>query len=163
MKHLVMKKYREQFIILLTVVFILFWLYASGSKLYDFNAFKSEMNNQIFSRHISNILAFILPAIEIIIALLLVYSTTRLLGMILSFFLMMGFTIYVGLALLHVYDKMPCNCAGLLGQNASWGSNLMLNLFITAVAAIGLMITLKERERRTKGMRTTVSHAPLPA
>lgn len=157
-----MKKYREQFITLLTVGFILFWLYVAGLKLYDFNAFKDEMNSQIFSRQITGILIYTLPAVEIIIALSLVYATTRLLGMILSFSLIMGFTVYVGLALLNVYDKMPCNCAGLLG-NSTWGANFILNLFITAVAALGLIITLRDKERRTKGMRTTVSHAPLPA
>lgn len=158
-----MKKYKEQIIVILTVAFILFWLFAAGSQLHDFDKFKGEMNNQMFSNYISNVLAYAIPAIEILIAGLLVYSSTRLFGMIVSLGLMMAFTAYVGLALLDVYSRMPCNCAGLLGQNSSWEANFIFNLVITAVAAIGLIITLKDKERRTKGMRTIVSHAPLTA
>lgn len=158
-----MEKHREQFIILLTVVFILFWLYASGSKFYDFTAFKGEMNNQVFSRSISNVLVYTIPTSEIVIAGLLVYSSTRLAGMILSFSLMLTFTSYIGLALLNVYSRMPCNCAGLLGQNSTWEANLILNLFITAVSAIGLIITFKDKERRKKGMRNVLLHASLKA
>ncbi|SMD08491.1 MauE/DoxX family redox-associated membrane protein [Pedobacter nyackensis] len=134
-------------IILLSVVFILFWLFSAGSKLYDFNTFKGEMNNQVFSASISNALAYTLPAVEITIAALLVYSTTRFTGMILSCSMMLIYTTYVGLALLDVYNRIPCNCAGLLG---SWEANLILNLFVTAVAATGLILNLKFKERRAK-------------
>lgn len=158
-----MKKYKDQIIVTLTVIFILFWLFAAGSQLYDFNKFKGKMNNQVFSGIISNVLAYAMPTLEIIIAGLFVYASTRLLAVLLSFSLMLAFTTYVGLALLNVYSRMPCNCAGLLGQSSSWEANFILNLFITAVAAIGLIITLKERERRKKCMRTIVSHAPLTA
>ncbi len=145
------------------MLLIFFWLFAAGSQLSDFAAFKGEMNNQVFSNNISKVLAYTVPALEIAIAGLLVYSSTRLTGMILSVLTILSFTVYVGLALANVYSRMPCNCAGLLGQNSSWEANFIFNLFVTAVAVIGLIITLKDRERRTKGMRTIVSHAPLTA
>jgi putative oxidoreductase len=137
----------ELCVVILTVLLILFWLYAAGTKLYDFNTFKGEMNNQVFSRRISNALAYTLPAVEIMIAALLVNSTTRLTGMILSCSMILVYTTYVGLALLDVYNRMPCNCAGLL---SSWEANLILNLLVTAVAAAGLILNLKFKERRAK-------------
>ncbi|NQX38763.1 hypothetical protein SAMN05421820_101796 [Pedobacter steynii] len=141
-------KKREAYLMILYTVFILFWLYSAGSKLYDFDTFKQEMHSQVFPNGISNLLSYAIPAFEIMIAGLLVYSTTRLLGMTLSFLLMLMFTAYVGLALLDAYRFMPCNCIGLLGQHASWGANFILNLFIVIVAAIGLILTFKHRERR---------------
>jgi hypothetical protein len=140
----------EIFLIILSVVFILFWLYSAGFKLYDFDTFKREMHHQVFPNGISNLLSYAIPALEIMIATLLVYSATRLLGMTLSFLLMLMFTTYVGLALLDAYRFMPCNCIGLLGENASWGANFILNLFIAIVAAVGLILTFKHRERRRK-------------
>lgn len=141
---------REVYLMILCAAFILFWLYSAGFKLYDFDTFKQEMHSQVFPSGISNLLSYAIPAFEIMIAALLVYSATRLLGMTLSFLLMLMFTTYVGLALLDVYRFMPCNCIGLLGENAGWGANFILNLFIAIVAAVGLILTFKHRERRKK-------------
>ncbi len=153
----------EFFIAIITVVLILFWLYAAGTQISDFNKFKGEMNNQVFSGVISNVLAYLIPVLEITIAGLLVYSFTRLWGMIFSFSLLLVFSTYVGLALLNVFSRMPCTCAGLLGGSSTWEWNLTLNLIVTAVAAAGLILNLKWRRKEGKGMDAIVSHAPLPA
>lgn len=134
----------------LSIVFYVDSIESAGFKLYDFDTFKQEMHRQVFPNDISNLLSYVIPAFEITIATLLVYSPTRLLGMTFSFLLMLMFTTYVGLALLDAYRFMPCNCISLLGQNASWGANFILNLFIAIVAAIGLILTFKHRERRRK-------------
>lgn len=147
-----MKKYREQILIIFSFLFILFWLFAAGTQLYDFKGFKGEMNNQVFSGRISTGLAYVIPITEIVIAGLLVYTSTRLAGMMLSLLLALTFTIYVGLALLEVYYRIPCNCAGLLGGDGTWEANFMLNLFVTVVALAGFIITFKNRERRDKSI-----------
>lgn len=153
----------ELFIDIITAVLILFWLYAAGTQISDFNKFKGEMNNQVFSGVISGVLVYLIPVLEVTIASLLAYTSTRLWGMILSFSLMLTFSTYVGLAILGVYNKTPCNCAGLLGTNSTWESNLILNLIVTAVAAAGLILNLIRRRKEGKGMDAIVSHAPLPA
>lgn len=153
----------EFFIAIITVVLILFWLYAAGTQISDFNKFKGEMNNQVFSGVISNVLAYLIPVLEITIAGLLVYSFTRLWGMIFSFSLLLVFSTYVGLALLNVFSQKPCTCAGLLGGSSTWEWNLTLNLIVTAVAAAGLILNLKWRRKEDKGMDAIVSHAPLTA
>jgi putative oxidoreductase len=155
----------ETAVIIFSIILILFWFVAAGLKLYDFGEWKQEMYNQIFSRTYSNTLLYAVPAIEVITAGLITYSATRLAGIILSFFLILAFTIYVGLALLEVYSRSPCNCAGLLGQNSSWGANFILNLFVTGVALAGMILTIKSKtkKRRVKGLDATVSHVPLTA
>lgn len=153
----------EQLLTLLYVLFICFWLFACSSKLADFNGFKDELYSQVFTASISGLLLYLLPAVEFLIACLLVSSATRLAGLILSFSLMSAYSIYVLLAVLNVYSRTPCNCAGLLGLGSSWTANLLLNLFITTAAAITILFTYKAKERRKKGMDTPVSPAPLTA
>ncbi len=149
--------------VLVPVAFILFWFAVLAVQLHDFGKFKGEMYNQVFPAFVSHALIYILPSAEICIAALMVQGSTRLAGVALSFLLMLAFTVYVGLALLNVYSRVPCSCAGLLGNNSNWGANFILNLCVTAVAAAGLIFTVKDRERRNKAMDTIVSHAPLTA
>ena len=130
-----------------SIAFILFWFVVLWIQLHDFNGFKNEIHNQVFPDDVSNILVYILPSIEFLTAVLLVESRTRKTGFILCLLLMLVFTIYVGLALLNVYSRTPCNCAGLLGNNSSWTSNFIFNLCVTAVAAAGFIFTIKDQER----------------
>ena len=146
--------------IFFSVAFILFWFVVIWIQIHDFTKFKSEMGNQVFPDDVSNILVYALPLIEFLIAILLVQSRTRKAGHLLTVMLMLGYSTYVGLALLNVYSRMPCNCAGLLGHNSSWTSNFILNLCVTAVAGTGFIFTIKDQERRKHGMDTLVSHAP---
>lgn len=139
----------EQLLTVFYVLFIFFWLFALGSKLYDFDEFRIALFSQVFPPFIGRILLYLLPSIELLIACLLVYSTTRMAGLILSFSMMSMYSIYVLLAVLNLYTRIPCNCAGLLGRGSSWGANLLLNLFITVTAATVLIFTLKYQERRT--------------
>ncbi|WEK21643.1 MAG: hypothetical protein P0Y49_10895 [Candidatus Pedobacter colombiensis] len=145
-----LKRKLELLVAILTVFLILFWLYAAGTQISDFNKFKGEMNNQVFSNRISRLLAYLIPSSEIIIATLLVNRPTRLIGMKMSLLLTLTFSTYIILALLNVYSRMPCNCAGLMGSNSTWVANLILNLIVTVVAVTGLIINLKMKERRTK-------------
>lgn len=163
MKALYQKNRLESAAAIFTVLLILFWLYAAGNQLTDFNKFKGEMNNQVFSSSISGILTYLIPGIEIIIASLLVFSSTRLWGTFLSFLLMLTFSTYTGLIWFNAFNRTPCTCAGLLGDGSTWGWNFTLNLFITVVAATGLILNLKWKRKEDKGMDTIVSHAPLPA
>ncbi|WP_293297350.1 MauE/DoxX family redox-associated membrane protein [Pedobacter sp. UBA4863] len=140
----------EALVLFLTIASILFWLYVAGVSVYNFGLFKSEMANQVFPKVISNLLAYFLPTLEILTAFLLAFSTTRLLGMALSLLMISAFTLYVGLALLRIYENVPCTCAGLLKHGNSWGTNFLLNLLITAVALIGFILTYKQRKEVDK-------------
>ncbi len=70
--------------LIFSVAFILFWLFAAGSKIYDLPRWKNEMDNQIFSEKISSALVYVVPATEVIIAVLLVYSASRLTGVVMT-------------------------------------------------------------------------------
>jgi hypothetical protein len=113
----------EVLVLLLSIAFILFWMGVLYVKINDFAGFKREMANQVFPRSIATALPYVLPAIWLAIAALLAFDKTRLTGMVLSLYLLLTFTIYVGLAVFKVYNRTPCDCAGLF--DFKWEGQLL--------------------------------------
>lgn len=134
--------------VILSVAFILFWLYVIYVKVSDFAEFKREMNGQVFQVSITTILPYALPVTWLVIAALLAFAKTRLLGMLLNLSLLLCLTIYVGLAVFKVYSNTPCACSGLFHFN--WNEQFYFNLLVTAVAGTGFILTIKDQERRNK-------------
>jgi len=133
-----------------TAVFllILLWVYTAGSKLIELRAFRWEMRNQVFAKEAANFLVYFIPAIEILAAVLLLSVKSRIEGFVLSLILMFSFTLYVGLALLNVYARLPCSCGGVL-EYMSWQAHFIFNLFFTAVALTGTINYVKRRRAVT--------------
>lgn len=136
----------KNLIVILSVIIILFWLYVIYLKLSDFNEFKGEIRGQAFPKNVADVLPYILFSIWMSIASLLAFNNDKLYGMLLNFVIMLGFTIYVGLAMIDAYAIIPCSCAGLFHFN--WKEQFYFNLMVTAVSAAGLIFTYKDRERR---------------
>lgn len=109
------------------------WLFVAQNKLLNFDQNIAGMLRQPFPESLAVYLAYTVPISEIIAALLIGYKRTRLIGFGFSSLLMIAFTGYVGLAILHVWsDSLPCNC-GLLIQ-ISWRKHFILNLFLTLIS-----------------------------
>lgn len=131
-------------ILLSFIVFllVLLWVYTVGSKLSDVADFKHQLYNQTFSQAFAHFLLWAIPASEITAATLLLFGKTRLIGLILSFLLMLVFTGYVALVLLHYYNRVPCSCGGVLKQ-LGWQAHLGFNLFFLFLSVIGIIFTFK--------------------
>ena len=105
----------------------------------DFRIYLHEMKSQPFDKVFTAILIYCLPVVEILTALLLVVPKTRFKGLILSFVLMMAFTIYVSLITFHFFRQVPCSCAGVF-HHMTWLQHLLFNLFFTAIAVWGVYL-----------------------
>jgi putative oxidoreductase len=127
---------------------VLVWVYAATSKLLNFGRFEKEMHNQVLYPFVQSVLIYCLPATELFTALLLLFDRTLLKGLWLSLGLMMIFTAYIGLALLHFFRHVPCSCGGIL-ENMSWQAHLYFNLFILALDLIAIVI-FKRKEAGDK-------------
>jgi putative oxidoreductase len=127
---------------------VLVWVYAATSKLLDFGRFEKKMHNQVLYPFVQSVLIYCLPATELFTALLLLFDRTLLKGLWLSLGLMMIFTAYIGLALLHFFRHVPCSCGGIL-ENMSWQAHLYFNLFILALDLIAIVI-FKRKEAGDK-------------
>ncbi|MBX9734195.1 MAG: hypothetical protein K2X37_09035 [Chitinophagaceae bacterium] len=131
-------------IIYYTICFLLIALftYTAVSKWMNMSLTLYEMRNQPFSRAISDILAYILPPIEAVVALLIILEKTRLAGLYIAVFLMALFTAYVLIILLGFFNRVPCSCGGII-SSLGWKGHLWLNLFFLFSSIMGIHLYKK--------------------
>jgi hypothetical protein len=116
------------------------WIYAAVSKLSNYPAFLSQLQRQPLPAWSVPTISIALQMVEELAVLLLSFQRTMSKGLFLSFILLLLFTIYVGLGLMHVYDKVPCSCGGIL-NNMGWTAHLVFNLAFTLLAFSGWLLS----------------------
>jgi putative oxidoreductase len=116
---------------------VLLWVYTAASKLSNLSEFGRQLSKQSFNHPLQVILLWFIPLSEVLAAILLIFSKTRAIGLLLSLLLMTVFTGYVGLALVGLYEKRPCSCGGVISA-MTWNQHFLFNLFFLALAVIGV-------------------------
>lgn len=144
-----MKKYIDSNTLLagLTSILILLWIYTAFSKIIDYDEFKGQLTNQVFSKGFTKVLAFVLPALEILTGVLLLFHKSRLAGFVLSALLMGIFTAYIALVLSSYYNYTPCSCGGVL-KSLSWKAHLYFNCLFLFIALLGSYLQIKFLRKR---------------
>jgi len=132
----------------ITFVLILLWVYTAASKLQDFGHFQAQMYKQALPHFLSTVLIWTLPVSEFVIAVLLIFEKSQRTGLLISAVFMFAFTCYVGLALLHVFGKVPCSCGGVI-RGMGWKLHFFFNLFFLLLSILAIKII--NRERSTPG------------
>jgi putative oxidoreductase len=127
---------------------IILFVYAAVSKLLRFSEFKEQMHLQALPYAVASVAVWMLPALEIFIALLLSFRQWRYTGFVMSGVLMFLFTGYIGMVLSGLLGKVPCSCGGVI-QSLGWKAHLFFNLFFLLLSFLG--IYLINRERRLVG------------
>src|SRR5947209_8594176 len=94
---------------------ILLFSYTALSKWIAYDTFVSQLGKSPFVGNYARVLGLILPALEFIVVLGLVFKKTRLYGFYAAFFLMTLFSAYIYAMLNFSYD-LPCSCGGVLAQ-----------------------------------------------
>jgi putative oxidoreductase len=127
-----------------SALLILLFIYAAMSKLLTFTDFKYQLYNQNFPHRLADSLRYILPAAELLAALLLCFARSRLAGLYLAFSLLAAFTLYIAMVLLHYWNRVPCSCGGIL-SHLSWGAHLIFNcaFLLLNLIAINLHFTAR--------------------
>ena len=134
---------RKIIIEIISSLLILLFLYASVSKWLAFKTFIGEMNNQPFPNWMTPFLVWSIPFIEVLIAIGLIFEKTRVQSFYASLILMLAFTIYTVVILLHAFKYIPCSCGGVI-RKLTWPQHLFFNLFFVGISILGIM--LKKRE-----------------
>lgn len=129
----------------IAVLVIILFVYAALAKLSDYANFKFGLSESPLIAPFAGFLAWAIPAIELAIAVMLVWPAWRLMGLYASFALMLLFTLYIGGMLLSGTD-FPCSCGGVL-EHMSWGVHLVFNAVYVILCAIGINLELKKRKR----------------
>jgi uncharacterized membrane protein YphA (DoxX/SURF4 family) len=125
---------------LISLILAALWTYSSFDKWQDMKRFRHAMTVQAFPVWAGNILAWILPPMEMFIAVLLLLNTTKLLGLYLSFVFMVIFTIYVSGIVFKIYKSYPCPCGGIFTY-LGWKKHFRINVVLTLLALIGILIS----------------------
>ena len=124
--------------LVVSLLFILLFVYAAVRKLLDLETFQAQLEQFSFFGGFAYLLSRGIILLELLIAGLLCFGKTRLLGIYFSFFLMLLFTAYI-LIILNFATNVPCSCGGVL-EALGWKEHLMFNVFFIGIALMGILI-----------------------
>lgn len=132
------EKFRNIIVNFICYSFILLFLYTATSKLLDYSNSKLQMSESPIITDFASMLVWLIPSIEIIIAVSLFFSKTRLIGLYASLVLMVMFTIYI-YSILNFSYYIPCSCGGVISK-LSWNQHLVFNLVWILFAISGILL-----------------------
>lgn len=139
-------KISNTIILIARLLFILLFSYAAVSKLLDHSQFYNDLRNSVLfdQQVISKIISWGIPIIELSTAILLTMPKFNKIGLYVSLFLMIGFTIYIGGTLLineFGIAELPCSCGGVITQ-LSWQQHLLFNAFFVLVGIMAIYLRI---------------------
>lgn len=129
---------KNAFITWTSILLILLWTYASSSKLLNFEGSKIEMGDQVFPLWAGEIMVWLVPAIELAIAGLLIFERTRFKGIVASLGLLLVFTGYIVLIKLNYFGYIPCSCGGVI-STLSWEAHFLFNMVFIVLSAMAIL------------------------
>jgi Methylamine utilisation protein MauE len=129
---------------LISCLLIMLFVYAAISKLNEFQKFQAELGQSPILTAFAKYLVWIVPTIEIIIALMLSINRFRLYGLYASFSMMVMFTTYI-IEILNFSFFVPCSCGGIL-QRMTWKTHLIFNIAFTILALIGIILDQRQHQ-----------------
>ncbi|MBK5214972.1 MAG: hypothetical protein JJE55_15095 [Flavobacteriaceae bacterium] len=142
-------------VVAVSYLFVLLFLYAASSKLLDFETFTVQLAQSPLLSAYAGIIAWLVPGIEIGIALLLVFERFRLLALYAAFTLMVMFTAYIYI-ILNYSDFVPCSCGGVL-EKLSWTQHLIFNVVFIILAGVAVLLTGWYRSKKTLFLLATLA------
>lgn len=120
-------------------IIVLTFLYTASDKLLNFNEYVAIMKHQPLPGWSKPILIWLIPFSEILTSVLLFLPKTRLVGFAAATLLMLLFTGYVGLVLLHALKYFPCICGGIF-RSITWEKHFVINIILLSIAVAGVII-----------------------
>ena len=145
-----MKIKKEQLIIdIVAILYILIFVYTGVYKLVNHRVFYLQLIGHPLLKDYAHIVSWVVPVVEVVAALLLAFSITRMKGIYLSLATMSCFTIYL-IYMIVTHPKLPCSCGGIV-NSLSWRQHVMVNtLYI--LMGITAIILHKRKTRKFSGV-----------
>lgn len=146
---------------LIASFFILLFIYAAVSKILDFETFRVQLGQSPILSAFADLLVYLVPVLEVGIALLLSSKKYRYRGLLLAFGLMVIFTTYI-IIILNYSPFIPCSCGGIL-TNMNWNQHLIFNTTVTFLAPVGIVLCQtpfdKSKQSKYLNYQFCVKHA----
>jgi hypothetical protein len=112
---------------ILLSLLIFLWVYAAVAKLTVYTHFSLQLMRMPWLGNFHNVLAWLVPVIELVTAGYLIVPYTRKAGLIGSAALLFLFSLYIFILLLRK-ASLPCACGGIISA-MSWKQHLFFNAF----------------------------------
>lgn len=123
---------------IIALLYVCLMLYTAISKLSDYNMSREQMAMMPLMTPVAYIVAWLLPVTEILIAALLFFPKTRVLGLKIVTGLMLSFSVYIIYMMIY-YEHLPCSCGGFLDL-LSWPAHLILNGTFIVLGIIAMLL-----------------------
>ncbi|AXP80868.1 Methylamine utilization protein MauE [Mariniflexile rhizosphaerae] len=136
-------KYRNILLEIICFLFILLFVYAAMSKLLVFDQFKIQVGQSAMLTPIVDIIAWGIPFLEFVIALMLIIPRFKRLGLYAAFTLMVMFTTYIFI-ILNFSNDIPCSCGGVL-EKLGWTEHLIFNIAFVFLAFTGILLMSNDK------------------
>ena len=134
-------KTKTIFVEIISFLFIILFVYAALTKLVDHERFSVQIQQSALLQPFSELIVWLVPLTEIVIAAMLMIFRFRLLALYLAFSLMVIFTSYI-VVILNFVDRVPCSCGGIL-EKMGWTEHLVFNSFFVLIAFGAIRIMTK--------------------
>lgn len=130
---------RDLVVEIISIMFILLFMYAAVSKLLDYEQFRVQITQSPMLNAFADWIAWAVPSVEILVSLMLMVPRLRLFALFAAFSLMVMFTTYIFL-LLNFSDYVPCSCGGVL-EELGWTEHLVFNLGFIILSLLGIFFS----------------------
>ena len=132
----------------ISFLLMLLFAYTAISKLVDHESFRNVLLASPLLNPIANIVAWLLPATEIAIVVLLFIPRLRLRGLYASFITIFLFTLYLGYMIVFT-PNLPCSCGGVI-KFFTWSQHIVFILFFIFLSLTGIILY-----RRAKSLKSS--------
>lgn len=123
---------------IICLLYVLLFVYAAVSKLLDFENFQVQLGQSPLLSAFAGFVAWSVPVVELLIAIMLLVPRFRLTALFASFSLMVMFTAYIFI-ILNYSSFIPCSCGGIL-EKLGWKEHLVFNMLFILLAIVGILI-----------------------
>ncbi|OMP80131.1 MauE/DoxX family redox-associated membrane protein [[Flexibacter] sp. ATCC 35208] len=119
------------------VLYMSLFIYAALSKLSKFELGREQLTLMPLIGSQAMLLAWLVPATEIAISILIFLPQTRKIGFYAATLLMVSFTVYI-IYIIRKAQSLPCTCGGLL-EMLSWPQHLFFNIAFILLGVTALI------------------------
>jgi len=131
---------------IISFLFILLFLYASLSKLLDYQKFSAQIGQSPLLTGFGNTIPGLVIGSEIMVSFLLAIPRFRLIALFIALCLMVMFTAYI-VAILNFSTYIPCSCGGVL-EKLGWRDHVVFNAVFIFLSLIGVLLQFKLQESK---------------
>lgn len=137
---------KQSLITIICCLYLLLFVYAALSKLLDYTHFEIQLGKSPVIGSFAAYIAWIVPGVELVLAVLLCFERTRFIALFGAFNLMVLFSVYI-LVILNWSSFIPCSCGGILSE-MGWTEHLVFNLVFVLIGGIGLHLQMGQSAKQ---------------